>query len=72
MHFWKRGEHFGLSYGDYGIQTGHNKTLISKVTLTPLSITHKSCDLEFLALPTATYSHSVDNCLLGRLKVPKV
>ena len=49
-----------------------NKNSISKVTLTPLSITLKSCDLEFLAFPAATYSHSVDNCLSGRLKVPEI
>ncbi len=39
----------------------HNKTSISKVTVTPISITRKSCDLEFLAFPAPIYSNPVDS-----------
>ncbi len=39
----------------------HAKTSISKVTITLISITHKSSDLEFLAFPASIYSNSVDS-----------
>ncbi len=60
------------SIGDCRIQIRHKKTSISKVTVTPISITHKSSNLEFLAFPATTYSHSVDNYLSGRLKVAEI
>jgi hypothetical protein len=52
--------HHKTSLGDYRIQTRHKKSSISKVTVTPISITHKSSNLEFLAFPAAIYSNPVD------------
>jgi hypothetical protein len=60
------------SGGDCRIQTRHKKTSISKVTVTPISITHKYSNLEFLAFPATIYSNPVDKSLSGRLKVPEI
>ena len=60
------------SIGDCRIQTRHKKTSISKVTVTPISITHKSSNLEFLAFPATIYSNPVDKSLSGRLNVPEI